>query len=96
MGSSIGPAFNYLLTGTAGGSTLAATLAVVDSGAELFDGWVTDRSCASQFVIGRTGPGDEATAVAGLDALVTLGAARTDENYEIPCYIQCFVGGTDQ
>jgi hypothetical protein len=98
MGSSIGPAFNYLLTGTApnGGTTLAAALVAVDPEAQLFDGWVTDRQCHSQFVIGRSGPANETSAMAGADALVTLGASRVDEDYEIPGYIQTFVGGTDQ
>lgn len=96
MGSSIGPAFNWLLTGIpTGATTLAQALAAVDVQAQVFDGWPTDQSCPSQFVIGRQGPQGTA-ATAGIDALTILGAGRVDEDYEIPCYIQCFVGGTDQ
>lgn len=90
MGSSIGPAFTYLL------ANLPAALMAVDSSAAVFDGWPTDRSTANQFVIGRSGPANETSAVAGVDALTILGAGRVDEDYEIPCYIQTYVGGDNQ
>lgn len=92
MGTSIARAFAYLLDPT----KLAAALIAVDANAEVFDGWPLDRSAAHQFVVGRSGPGDETTAVQGTNALLTLGAGRVNEDYEIPCYIQTFSGGTDQ
>lgn len=98
MGTSIGPVFTYLLTGTnvVTGNTLPAALAAVDAQAQVFDAWVTDRSCASQFVLGRPDPSQGTEAAGGTDALIVLGAGRVDEVYEIPCFIQTFVGGTDQ
>lgn len=92
MGTSIAGAFAYLLDPT----KLQAALSTVDPGAEVADGWPLDRSAAHQFVIGRSGPGDETTASQGTNVLLTLGGGRINEDYEIPCYIQTFAGGTDQ
>ena len=98
MGTSVGPVFTYLLTGTnvVTSNTLPAALAAVDSAAQVFDAWVTDRSCSSQFVIGRTDPTNGTESAGGTDALITLGAGRVDEVFEIPCFIQKFVGGDNQ
>ena len=91
MGSTIGPAFNYLL-----GGGLQTALTAVDATAQVIDSLPVDRSTAHQFVIGCGSPGADETAAQGMDALTVLGAGRVDEDYEIPCYIQCFTGGTNQ
>lgn len=89
-GSSIGPVFNYLL------ANLPAALQAADSTVVVADGWPTDRSAAHQFVVGRSGPGDETNAQTGTNLLPTIGAGEVLEDYEVPCYIQTFSGGTDQ
>lgn len=92
MGTSIAGAFAYLLDP----AKLQAALTAVDAQAKVFDGWPLDRSAPHQFVVGRSGPGDETAAAQGTTVLLTLGAGRINEDYEIPCYIQTFAGGTNQ
>lgn len=89
MGTSIGPAFSYLL------ANLPAALQAVNTNAQVFDSWATDENCPAQFVIGRSQP-NESSMMVGSNDLQILGAGRVDEDYEIPCYLLTFAGGTNQ
>lgn len=88
MGSAIGPVFNYLLTG------FAPVLAAVDDSASLIDSWANDLP-DDYFVIGRGNDSDQ-EAAAGVDDYTLLGGQLLDEEFTIPCYIDCFRGGDDQ
>lgn len=85
--SSIGPAFDYLL------NTLPAVLVVVDPKVQVSEDWPDDATAQRQFIIGRAGPSHGETAAVGSNALITLGAGRVDEDYDIPCFIQVISGG---
>lgn len=89
MGSAIGPAFTYLLT------NLPATLeAVGDGSIAVVDGWATTLP-DDIFVLGRNDwPDQEASA--GTHALQLIGGELVEEEFIIPCFIDCFRGGDEQ
>lgn len=88
MGSAIGPAFTYLLAG------VPAVIAAIDPAAAVVDGW-TNVLPDDFMVIGRGSDADQ-TQASGMDAYVLLGGAMLDEEFTIPCYIDCFRGGDNQ
>ena len=88
MGSAIGPAFTYLMT------NLPAALQAVDSSVAVVDGW-SNQLPDDIFVVGRASETDQEASV-GTDALMILGGEQIDEEFIIPCYIDCFRGGDDQ
>jgi hypothetical protein len=87
MGTSIGQAIDYFVSGTnpVTGTTLAADLTAVDPTALLVDAYPTKQSQSMVF-IGRTDP-ENAQAPNGSQTPVTLGMNTRDEEYSIPCYI---------
>lgn len=93
MGTSIGPAIDYLISGTSStlGTTLGAALTAADPAATLVDGIATELSQSMVF-IGKAGP-DSATTETGSQALLVLGAGRAQEDYDIPCFAYAFRPG---
>lgn len=87
MGTSIGKAIDYFVSGTnaATGTTLLQDLQAVDPTALLVDAYPTQQSQSMVF-IGRTDP-ENAQAPNGSQQPVTLGLGTRDEEYSIPCYI---------
>lgn len=88
MGSAIGPAFTYLTT------NLPAQLQAVDSSVAVVDCWANDLP-DDVFVIGRAADTDAESAL-GTHALTLIGGELVDEEFVIPCIIDCFRGGDDQ
>lgn len=88
MGTAMGAVFEYLVT------QLPAPLAAVDPSAVVADGWVNDVA-DHLFVVGRNAP-DTPEAEAGLDGFILLGGMQMDEEFTVPCYIDCWAGGDDQ
>lgn len=95
MGTSIGQAIDYLTTGTNSTthSTLKADLLAVDSSVTLVDGIAKSMSQSMVF-IGKAGP-DSAAAQGGSQQLVVLGAGRSTEEYDIPCFAYAYRQGPD-
>lgn len=87
MGTSIGQAIDYLVSGVNAntGTTLQADLMAVDSTALLVDAYPTAQS-QSMLFIGRTDP-ENAQAPNGSQQPLTLGLNTRDEEYSIPCFI---------
>lgn len=86
--SAIGPVFTYLI------ANLPGVVQAVYPAVVVADGWVTDVG-DDMLIIGSSGPdtpeSDQATHL-----YQELGAQRVEEQFEIPCYIDCWVGGSDQ
>lgn len=85
MGTSIGPVIDYLIT------NLNAPLVAADSTAVVVDGIATAMSQSMVF-IGKEGP-DSATAQVGLQQILVLGANRSQEEYDIPCFAYAYRDG---
>jgi hypothetical protein len=86
--SAIGPVFDYLMANLQGVVTAVSPAAVVQ------DGWPATIG-NDMVLVGRSGP-DASDASSGTHVYQELGALRVEEAFEIPCFIDCFVGGTDQ
>jgi hypothetical protein len=92
MGTSIGRAIDYLISGVVNnassdinGKTLLQALQTVDKTVVLADNTPETTSQSTVF-IGRAQPDDAETATATRQFIV-LGAGRSQEEYDIPCYI---------
>jgi len=95
MGASIGPAIDYLISGTNvnTGTTLLADLTAIDSSVVLLDA-VENKTSQSAVFIGKRAI-DSADSMSGDDSLLVLGAGRVQEDYEIPCFIAANRPGPD-
>lgn len=93
MGTSIGGAIDYFVSGTNPNTsnTLLTAVQAVDSTAVLVDGVATTVS-QSMVVIGKAEP-DLVTAQTGSQQLLVLGAGRSTEDYEIPCFVYAYRDG---
>lgn len=88
MGSAIGPAFAYLM------ANLPGVLQAVDPTVGVVDGWA-DELPRDFFVVGRASDSDQ-EASTSVDAYTLLGGELLDEEFILPCYIDCWRGGNDQ
>lgn len=88
MVSAIGPVFDYLM------GNLPAVLTAVNPAVAVVDGWASTLP-QDIFVVGRVSDADQ-EASAGVDAYTLLGGALLDEEFVIPCLIDCWRGGEDQ
>lgn len=88
MPSAIGPVFDYLL------AQVPPAMALVDDTVSVIDGWASDLP-DDYLVLGRGNDADQ-EAAAGVAQYVLLGGQLLDEEFTIPCYIDCFRGGDDQ
>lgn len=93
MGTSIGPAIDYLISGTNAvtGTTLKNDLLAVDVAATLVDG-IAVLISQSMVFIGKASP-DSLSAQAGSQQLLVLGAGRSQEEYDIPCFAYTYRPG---
>jgi hypothetical protein len=96
MGTSIGQAIDYFISGTNAvtGTTLLQDLQAADPTAILVDAYPTQQS-QSMLFIGRTDP-ENAQAPNGAQSPVTLGLGTRDEEYSIPCFISVVRQGPQQ
>jgi hypothetical protein len=88
MGTSIGQAIDYLV------AQLPSLVTAVDPTALVVDNYPAYVSDSMVF-IGRTAPGDS-NATTGSQTIVTLGANKAEESYNIPCYISVYRPGPAQ
>lgn len=88
MGTSIGAAIDYLVTET------VAPCQAVDPVAVVVDSWPAAITY-SMVYIGRTSA-DVATTSDGTEQALALGMNSRDEEYSIPCFIQCARPGPEQ
>ncbi len=100
MGTSIGRAIDYLVTGTATlapadsdvlGKTLGQLLTAVASNAILADN-AADTESEAMVLIGRKDVLSGETAQ-GSQSVIVLGAGRSEEDYVIPCCILVYADG---
>ncbi len=93
MGTSIGGAIDYFVSGTNPNTatTLLAALQAVDPTVTLIDGIPASVS-QSMVVIGKADP-DSVMAQSGSQQLIVLGAGRSTEDYEIPCFVYAYRDG---
>lgn len=89
VASAIGPVFDYLLAG------LPAVITAVSPNASVQDGWVNDMT-NEMVVLGATAVDAPDAQTTGTHVYQELGAARVEEAFDIPAYVDCVVGGIDQ
>ena len=88
MGTSVGGAIDYIV------ANLAAPITAVDPTAVVVDNDPTVTS-QSLVVIGRSSA-EDASAGAGSQTIVVLGANERQENYVIPCFVSVYRQGPAQ
>lgn len=93
MGTSIGGAFDYLVAGVNPNTstTLLAALNTVDPTAVLIDS-VPTKVSQSMVIIGKAEP-ESVMGQSGSQQLIVLGAGRSTEDYEIPCFVYAYRDG---
>ena len=93
MGTSIGPAIDYLIAGTnpVTGTTLMTDLFTADATITLVDGIASSISQSMVF-IGKATP-DSLSTQTGSQQLLVLGAGRSQEEYDIPCFVYAYRPG---
>jgi hypothetical protein len=90
MGTSVGAAIDYVV------AQVASPCQLVDPTAMIIDSWPVNAQVTNSMVwIGRTSA-DDATTADGTQQSVALGMNSSDEDYSIPCFIQCARPGPAQ